>query len=217
MRGDLEWGTIPRMVRLAAERYSDLEAVVDGDVRLTFAQLGEAVEVSTRAAMAAGIEPGDRVAIWAPNIYEWIVAALGLLSAGAVLVPLNTRFKGHEAAYILGQEPGSDPLLRQRLPRQRLREPPRCVACRSARARDHRRPAGRGPGRRGGLVQLSGRGVGRHGRRRPEAGRVGARRRPVRHHLHIGDHGAAEGSDVHPRPDPAGLRRLGRDRRADGG
>ena len=91
------------MVRLAAERYSDLEAVVDGDVRLTFAQLGEAVEVSTRAAMAAGIEPGDRVAIWAPNIYEWIVAALGLLSAGAVLVPLNTRFKGHEAAYILGK------------------------------------------------------------------------------------------------------------------
>ena len=42
-------GTIPRMLRLAAERYSGLEAVVDGDVRLTFAQLGEAVEVSSSA------------------------------------------------------------------------------------------------------------------------------------------------------------------------
>jgi acyl-CoA synthetase (AMP-forming)/AMP-acid ligase II len=103
MRGDLEWGTIPRMVRLAGERYADLEAVVDGQVRLTFAQLAQAVEDSTRAAMAAGIEPGDRVAIWAPNTYEWIIAALGLLSVGAILVPLNTRFKGHEAAYILGK------------------------------------------------------------------------------------------------------------------
>ena len=53
--------------------------------------------------MAAGIEPGDRVAIWAPNLHEWILAAIGLQSAGAVLVPLNTRYKGGEAAYILNK------------------------------------------------------------------------------------------------------------------
>ena len=58
---------------------------------------------STRAAIAAGIEPGDRAAIWAPNMHEWIVAALGILGAGGVLVPLNTRFKGAEAAYVLGK------------------------------------------------------------------------------------------------------------------
>ena len=46
-------------------------------------------------------EPGDRVAIWAPNSWEWIVAALGALGAGAWLVPVNTRFKGDEAAYVL--------------------------------------------------------------------------------------------------------------------
>ncbi len=51
--------------------------------------------------MASGIEPGDRVAIWAPNSAEWVVAVLGLLQAGAVLVPINTRFKGAEAAVIL--------------------------------------------------------------------------------------------------------------------
>ena len=51
--------------------------------------------------MAAGIHPGDRVAMWAPNMAEWIVAALGLVGAGAALVPLNTRFKGPEAAYVL--------------------------------------------------------------------------------------------------------------------
>jgi acyl-CoA synthetase (AMP-forming)/AMP-acid ligase II len=103
MRGDLEWGTIPRLVRVAGERYPGVEALVDGEVRLTFPQLAEAVGESTRAAMAAGLEAGDRVAIWAPNTAEWVIAALGLLSAGAVLVPLNTRFKGHEAAYILGK------------------------------------------------------------------------------------------------------------------
>ena len=53
--------------------------------------------------MANGIERGDRVAIWAPNCAEWVVAALGAVGAGAVLVPLNTRFKGAEAAYMLRQ------------------------------------------------------------------------------------------------------------------
>jgi HIP---CoA ligase len=43
------------------------------------------------------------VAIWAPNIAEWVVALFGLHRAGAVLVPLNTRYKGTEAAYILGR------------------------------------------------------------------------------------------------------------------
>jgi acyl-CoA synthetase (AMP-forming)/AMP-acid ligase II len=48
-----------------------------------------------------GIRKGDRVAIWAPNSAEWIVAALGIALSGAVLVPLNTRLKGREAAFIL--------------------------------------------------------------------------------------------------------------------
>ncbi len=85
----------------AAARFGDAEALVDGDVRLSFSELeAEALRV-TAAAMAAGITPGDRVAIWAPNMAEWVLAALGLLGAGAVLVPLNTRFKGPEAAYVL--------------------------------------------------------------------------------------------------------------------
>jgi acyl-CoA synthetase (AMP-forming)/AMP-acid ligase II len=57
---------------------------------------------STRAVMAAGLQPGDRAAIWAPNIHQWIEAALGILGAGGVLVPINTRFKGAEAAFVLG-------------------------------------------------------------------------------------------------------------------
>ncbi|WP_405598997.1 FadD3 family acyl-CoA ligase [Streptomyces sp. NBC_01410] len=101
MRGDLEWGTIPRLVRSAAERYADREAVVEGRTRVSYAELGERVEHAAAACIAAGVRPGDRVAIWAPNTLDWIVSALGAVTAGAVLVPLNTRFKGTEAAYVL--------------------------------------------------------------------------------------------------------------------
>ena len=67
--------------------------------------------------MADGVGPGDRVAIWAPNCAEWMLAALGALRAGAVLVPLNTRFKGAEAAYILRASGATTLVHRARLPR----------------------------------------------------------------------------------------------------
>ena len=51
--------------------------------------------------IASGVQPGDRVAVWAPNSAAWISAALGALAARAWLVPLNTRLKGDEASYIL--------------------------------------------------------------------------------------------------------------------
>ncbi len=101
MRADLEWKSIPGLVAGAAQRFGDNEAIVDGDLRLSFAGLAELAEASTRSAIAAGLQPGERAAIWAPNIHEWVAAALGVLGAGGVLVPLNTRFKGREAADIL--------------------------------------------------------------------------------------------------------------------
>ena len=106
-RGDLQWETIPSLVEDAAARFGETEALVDAHgphgtiIRLTFDQLAEDVAAATRALIANGIERGDRVAIWAPNSAAWVVAALGAVGAGAVLVPLNTRFKGAEAAYIL--------------------------------------------------------------------------------------------------------------------
>ncbi len=100
-RADLIWGTVPRLVDDAARRHGATEALVDGDVRLTYAQLAGEVDRYARGFMAAGVGARDRVALWAPNCAEWMLAALGLLRAGAVLVPLNTRFKGGEAAYIV--------------------------------------------------------------------------------------------------------------------
>jgi acyl-CoA synthetase (AMP-forming)/AMP-acid ligase II len=102
-RADLRWGTIPAAAVDAIARGGDFEALVDGDLRWSWRDLGVAVDASAKAFVAAGIEIGDRVALWAPNCAEWVVALLGLQSAGAVLVPLNTRFKGAEAADIIGR------------------------------------------------------------------------------------------------------------------
>jgi acyl-CoA synthetase (AMP-forming)/AMP-acid ligase II len=93
--------TLPQLVADAAARYGDRPAITDGDTHLTYAQLDTARGVAARAFVAAGLEKGDRIAIWAPNMVQWIIAAIGAQTVGGVLVPLNTRLKGPEAAYIL--------------------------------------------------------------------------------------------------------------------
>lgn len=93
--------TIPALLRQTATAHAAVEAVVDGPRRLTYADLADEVRVATAGLVATGIGPGDTVAIWAPNSLEWIVAQLAIASAGAVLVPLNTRFQGPEADYVL--------------------------------------------------------------------------------------------------------------------
>ena len=98
---DRGWSTICELVDDAARRFPDMEALVDGDVRWTFPELRGRIRASARALMASGIESGDRVAVWAPNIWEWVVAGLGVHLAGGVLVPVNTRFKAREADFIL--------------------------------------------------------------------------------------------------------------------
>ncbi|MCU1372093.1 MAG: acyl-CoA synthetase (AMP-forming)/AMP-acid ligase [Ilumatobacteraceae bacterium] len=102
-RADLRWGTIAAAVADAVARGGDREALVDGSLAWSWSDLGREVDHAARAYLAAGIEIGDRVAIWAPNCAEWVVALFGLQSVGAVLVPLNTRFKGAEAADILAR------------------------------------------------------------------------------------------------------------------
>jgi acyl-CoA synthetase (AMP-forming)/AMP-acid ligase II len=101
MPGEVLPQTIPGVVARAATEFATLEALVDERERLTFAQLADRATTTARALIASGVEAGDRVAIWAPNTTEWVLAALGVYAAGAVIVPLNTRFKGSEAAYIL--------------------------------------------------------------------------------------------------------------------
>src|ERR1700681_3506876 len=95
------WPSITAMTAAAADRFAERPAIADGDRCVTFAALDQDARTFAAALVAFGILPGDRVAIWTFNSYEWVVAFLGIARAGAVLVPINTRFKGAEAADIL--------------------------------------------------------------------------------------------------------------------
>lgn len=94
--------TVPAAFAAAAERHAARTALVNEDgSALTFAQLDQARLQAARALIAYGIEAGDRVAIWAQNCVEWVIAGLAVHSAGAIIVPVNTRMKGEEAGYVL--------------------------------------------------------------------------------------------------------------------
>ncbi|ETK36969.1 FadD3 family acyl-CoA ligase [Microbispora sp. ATCC PTA-5024] len=100
---EIDAPTIPAALDRAARDFPHVEAVVDGPVRLTFGELRDRVRTVARAFAALGVGRGDPVAIWAPNGVRWVLTALGALGAGAVLVPLNTRYKGDEARWPLAR------------------------------------------------------------------------------------------------------------------
>ncbi len=89
------------MVLSAADRFGDAEAIVDGQLRYTFRDVVDRIRCAAGAFADFGVGKADRVALWAPNSAEWIIAAFGLLTAGGVLVPVNTRFKPEEAGDII--------------------------------------------------------------------------------------------------------------------
>ena len=96
--------TIPAVLAAAAKATPDRVAIENEDgSRLTFSELLNACRRAAAAFVAYGIKPGDKIAIWAPNSAPWIMATIGVQMAGGILVPLNTRLKGREAAYILNR------------------------------------------------------------------------------------------------------------------
>ncbi|MEV4381509.1 AMP-binding protein [Streptosporangium sp. NPDC049644] len=95
------WRTIPRMLRALADDHPSDVVVDDGTVRLTLAELRDRAGEVARGLIALDVLPGDRVAVWGPNDAHWVIAAFGVWDAGAVLVPLSSRYKGIEAAATL--------------------------------------------------------------------------------------------------------------------
>ncbi len=78
-------------------------AYADRDLRLTFAELEAEARLIARGLMASGIEQGERVALWATNVPEWIILQFALAKIGAVLVTVNTSLRAHEIEYLLRQ------------------------------------------------------------------------------------------------------------------
>ncbi len=95
--------TIGSLVDERATRDGAREALLFEERRWTFAELAADVDRVARGLVHLGIAAGDKVALWMMNRPEWMHAALAIMRIGAVLVPINTRFRTEDAAYVLGQ------------------------------------------------------------------------------------------------------------------
>jgi fatty-acyl-CoA synthase len=97
--------TIGDNLDATADRFPDREALVDVEQgrRWTWAELRRDVDAAARGLLAAGIEKGDRVGIWAPNCAEWVVVQFATAKVGAILVNINPSYRTHELRYVLGQ------------------------------------------------------------------------------------------------------------------
>jgi acyl-CoA synthetase (AMP-forming)/AMP-acid ligase II len=92
--------SVPGVLRATASAHPARQALLDGEVSLSYADLHAEVRTTARALVGLGVERGDRVGIWAPNSWQWAVSALAITYVGAVLVPLNSRYTGHEVVDI---------------------------------------------------------------------------------------------------------------------
>lgn len=93
--------TLQRLVQIQAERLRDRPCLGVGDVELTFAQLPDAASRFAGTLAAAGVGPGDRVAIMSENRWEILQGLLGCAWLGAILVPINTASRGAQLEHIL--------------------------------------------------------------------------------------------------------------------
>ena len=90
------------LVRRARALYADREAVVDEDLRLTYAQFFERCDRWSSALQQLGVRQGDRVAYIAPNTHAQLESFYAVPQIGAVLVPINYRLTADDFAYIIG-------------------------------------------------------------------------------------------------------------------
>ena len=94
--------TVGELLDRDAEQYPENEAVVCGATRLTYAGLKAKVDLVARGLLASGVQKGDHVALLLDNRPEWLMVSLAVAKLGAVLVPINIRYRIHELGYLLG-------------------------------------------------------------------------------------------------------------------
>jgi acyl-coenzyme A synthetase/AMP-(fatty) acid ligase len=106
--------TIGRLPERAARQWGPREALAFQGRRWTFAQMHARVDAAAKGLLSLGIAPGDKVALWMVNRPEWIDAMFAIIKIGAVLVPVNTRFRTEDMVYILAQSDAAAVLLTDR-------------------------------------------------------------------------------------------------------
>src|SRR5258705_2026825 len=111
---DSDTPTLGSLPERAALRWGSREALAFQGRRSTFADIHARVDAVARGLLELGIAPGDKVALWMVNRPEWIDAMFAIMKIGAVLVPVNTRFRTEDMAYILGQSDAAAVVLADR-------------------------------------------------------------------------------------------------------
>jgi fatty-acyl-CoA synthase len=114
MRNDPFQLTIGALPARAADRWGSREALWFAGRRWTFADVAAGVDRVARGLLALGVQPGEKVAVWMLNRPEWIESALAVMKIGAVLVPVNTRLRTDDVAYILDQSDSTTLILAER-------------------------------------------------------------------------------------------------------
>jgi fatty-acyl-CoA synthase len=89
------------MLDVTAEKYPSETALISEDESISYKELNAMCERFARGLLSIDVKKGDKVAIWAPNIPEWIIALFGIAKIGAVTVTLNTSYQAHEIDYVL--------------------------------------------------------------------------------------------------------------------
>src|SRR5204862_155645 len=92
-------------LRGTASRFGNREALVAAhqDYRATYDELAAQCEEVARGLMARGVKKGDRVGIWSPNRYEWVIVQYATSAMGAILVNINPAYRTSELEYALNQ------------------------------------------------------------------------------------------------------------------
>lgn len=93
--------TLVDLVYKVPDEYSNMLALESYETKIYFKELKDHISPISKALIARGLKKGDRVAIWAPNSIDWILCALAIHCAGGIMVPINTRMKGAEAAHVV--------------------------------------------------------------------------------------------------------------------
>ncbi|MDY7036535.1 MAG: AMP-binding protein, partial [Thermodesulfobacteriota bacterium] len=95
--------TLAGLINRAADKYGESEAIVFEGIRLNYREIHNQAARMAKGLLKLGIQKGEKIAIWMSNCPEWEFCEFGIFKAGGAMVPLNTRFKLEELAYILGQ------------------------------------------------------------------------------------------------------------------
>ena len=92
--------SLGELLPAAARRFGDRTALVFGEREFSFRELDQLSNALARSLVALGVSPGDRVTLYAPNSWEWIVSYYGALKAGAVINPVNVMLTPAEVAFV---------------------------------------------------------------------------------------------------------------------